>query len=191
MRPYKSGNEKKIYLACSEYSVNLSPTPSFAVELDARAFERLAQCITSLPGIVMGNLARNVVQNVSLRDTVGHSCTKPGRDATKIAEETAVESGERTTGESELRGAVVGKDGVGMLEERDQDQPVVDPMIQMVSRCLRMKPEKASSPNIRHQIETENLGKTFIVRPCNDGTEPEEDTDVGNDDLIILVRART
>lgn len=60
---------------------------------------------------------------------MGHSRTEPGGDAAKIAEETAIKGGERTTGEGELGSTVVREEGVGMLKERDQDQPVVDPAI--------------------------------------------------------------
>ena len=75
----------------------------------------------------MGDLAGNVVQDVSFRDTVGEGRAQPGWDATQIAKKFAVECRESAAGERELRSTVVGKERVSMLEERDQDQPMVNP----------------------------------------------------------------
>jgi hypothetical protein len=63
----------------------------------------------------MRDLARDMVQDVSLRDTMGHSCAEPGRDAAQVAEQAAVEGGEGTTGEGELGGTVMGNEGVSVL----------------------------------------------------------------------------
>jgi hypothetical protein len=75
---------------------------------------------------------------MSFRDTMGHSRTKPGGDAAKIAEETAVKSSKRTTGESELGSAIVWDEGISVLEERNQDQPVIDPVTQMISYSFQL-----------------------------------------------------
>lgn len=75
----------------------------------------------------MGNLARNMVQDVRLRDTVSCVSTNPGHDLATVTEEVTVEGSKSTTGEGELRSTVVGEKGVGVLEERDQYQPMVDP----------------------------------------------------------------
>jgi hypothetical protein len=56
-------------------------------------------------------------------------CADPGHDGAKVAEQTAVESRECTAGEGELGCAVVGEDRVGVLQERDEHKPVVDPTI--------------------------------------------------------------
>jgi hypothetical protein len=75
----------------------------------------------------MGDLAGDMVRDVSFRNTVSQSCAEPAWNATKVAKKAAVESGEGTAGESKFRGPVMGKEGVSMLEECNQDQPVVDP----------------------------------------------------------------
>jgi hypothetical protein len=53
--------------------------------------------------------------------------TNPTSEVTKAAEETAVKGRKRATRESELVCAVVGQNWVGVLEESDQNQPVVNP----------------------------------------------------------------
>jgi len=75
----------------------------------------------------MRDLAGDVVQDVSFTDTMGDCRTQPRWDATQITKELTVKRREGTTGEGELGGTVVGKEGVGMLEECNQDQPVIDP----------------------------------------------------------------
>lgn len=58
---------------------------------------------------------------------MGDCRTQPRRDATQITEELAVKCREGTTGEGELGGTVVGKEGIGMLQECNHDQPMIDP----------------------------------------------------------------
>ena len=77
----------------------------------------------------MRNLARDVVDNVRLRDTMCRERAEPGTDGTKVAKEGTVERRERTTRERELGCAVVWEEGVGVLEEGDEDQPVVRPEV--------------------------------------------------------------
>jgi hypothetical protein len=45
-----------------------------------------------------------------------------------------------------------------------------------------------SIPQIRHEVETENLGEASVVRPCDDSSKPKHNTNVGEDNLIILMR---
>lgn len=77
----------------------------------------------------MRDLAGDVVNDVGLRDSVGGTGADP---AGKLAEEAvathevAVKGREGTTGEGEGGGLVMRKSGVGVLEESDQDEPVVD-----------------------------------------------------------------
>jgi hypothetical protein len=75
----------------------------------------------------MRDLAGDVVQNVSFTNTMGDCRTQPRCDATQFTEELTVKRREGATGEGELGGTVVGKEGVGMLEECNQDQPVINP----------------------------------------------------------------
>jgi hypothetical protein len=75
----------------------------------------------------MGDLAGNVMGNMCLRDTVGGVLSKPAHHAAQVAEEATVERGKGTTSESELRGAVMREERIGVLQERDQNEPVVHP----------------------------------------------------------------
>jgi hypothetical protein len=85
------------------------------------------QGIASLPCIVVRDLAGNVVQDMSFCNTVGECCTQPGWDAAQVTEEFAVERRESAARERKLRSTVMGEDRVSMLEERYQDQPMVNP----------------------------------------------------------------
>ena len=97
------------------------------MKVDSRLSESGSQSIAGLPGIVMRNLAADMVEDVGFGDTVGNSGTDPSSDRAKITEEATVESRESTPGESEFRSTVVGEERVGMLEEGNQNEPVVDP----------------------------------------------------------------
>lgn len=80
----------------------------------------------------MRDLARNVVGDVRFRDSVCRKGAEPSHEAAKVTKKVAVERGQCTARERELRCAIVGQDGVGVLKEGDQDEPVVDPSL----RCL-------------------------------------------------------
>ena len=56
-----------------------------------------------------------------------------------------------------------------MLQEGDEDQPMVD-------------------PEVRHEVESEHLGEAAGVRPPGECTQPDEDDHVGNDDLAEFMR---
>ena len=58
---------------------------------------------------------------------MGESRAQPGWDAAQVTKEFAVERRESAAGERELRSTVVGEERVSVLEERDQDQPMVHP----------------------------------------------------------------
>ena len=75
----------------------------------------------------MRDLARNVVQDVSLGDTIGCVSPNPSHDLATVAQRAAVERSQSTTGECKLWGTVVRENGIGVLQERDHHQPVVDP----------------------------------------------------------------
>ena len=113
--------------ALLEHAVHLRPATGPALELDAGLSEAAAQGSGGLPCVVVGDLAVDVVEDVSLRDAVGGGGTDPAHEAAKVTEEVAVKSGQSTTGEGELGGTVVGQQGVGVLQESDQDEPMVDP----------------------------------------------------------------
>ena len=78
--------------------------------------------------VVVRDLAADVVEDVRLGDAVRRDGADPAHEAAKVAEEAAVEGRERAALEGELALAVVRQEGVGVLEEGDQDEPVVDPV---------------------------------------------------------------
>jgi len=73
-------------LALPEDPVNLSPSTSATIKSDTRAVEFPAKRSTSLPGIVMRDLAGDMMQDMGLRNPVGQSCAEPGWDAAQVAE---------------------------------------------------------------------------------------------------------
>lgn len=75
----------------------------------------------------MGDLAAYVVEHMGLRDTIRSMRADPRHDGAKVAQKVTVEGGKSTTSESKLRSTVVREERVGVLEESDQHQPVVDP----------------------------------------------------------------
>jgi len=77
--------------------------------------------------MVVRDLAVDVVGNVSFRDAMRAGGSDPGHDRSKVTKEVTVISRQGTTGESELPWAIVREEGVGMLQESDQDEPVVNP----------------------------------------------------------------
>lgn len=84
--------------------------------------EELLESICSLPGIVVGDLGRSVVSNMSLADTV----KEPSTD---WAKHVSVNGGKSSSGKSPLFGRVVGQERVGVLQVGDEDEPVVDPKV--------------------------------------------------------------
>lgn len=78
--------------------------------------------------MVVWDLAVDVMENMRLRDTMSNGSTDPTHEASKISKEVAVQGRKRAAREGELTRAVVGKKRVSMLEECDEDKPVVDPI---------------------------------------------------------------
>lgn len=75
----------------------------------------------------MRDLAVDMVGDVSLRDTVGAGSSDPGHDRPEVAKEVTIISRQGSTGESELASPIVRDEGVGVLQESDQHEPVIDP----------------------------------------------------------------
>lgn len=82
--------------------------------------------------VVVGDLAVDVVQDVRLRDAVSGDAAEPAHQATEVAERAAIQRRESAALEREFALAVTGKDRVGVLQERDQDEPVVDPVKEFI-----------------------------------------------------------
>jgi len=73
------------------------------------------------------DLARDMVQDVSLRNTVSSMCSDPAHDAAQITEKATVQGSKGATGEGELRATVMREERVSVLQKGDQDKPMVDP----------------------------------------------------------------
>jgi len=108
---------------------------------------------------------------VRLRNSVRQDPTEPAEEWTGATEKRAVEGGERTTLEIECGAAVVREVGVSVLEEGDQNEPVVD-------------------PEVRDTVDAGHLQEPTGHRPVDKSTNPEENTDVTDDDLVVLVGSK-
>ena len=75
----------------------------------------------------MRHAASDVVRNVRLRDAVCRPRAKPAPEAASAAEQVAVDGREGAAGEGKGTSAVVREERVGVLEEGDENEPVVDP----------------------------------------------------------------
>ena len=87
----------------------------------------MQRCV-GLPRVVVRDLGGDVVRDVRLGDSVredGAEQAHYGAEGAGATHEVTVHCGERTSGEGEGGGAVVGEHGVGVLEEGDHDEPAV------------------------------------------------------------------
>lgn len=136
--------------------------------------------------VVVGNLAGNMVKDMSLWDTMGSVGANPAHDTAKIAENVTVERSKSTTGKCELWGTVMGKDRICVLKEGNQDEPVVYPRVKFeLVGCVRMQIEDA--PEIRDDINSENLPNTKTRSHRRNYSEPEDDTSIGPNNLPVLM----
>ena len=119
--------EKAKYLALLVDTVNLGPPRVTSLQLDTGTSETGPQSIGGFPGMVMRDLAVDMVGDVSLRDAVGTGGSDPGHERSKVAKEVTIISGQGTAGESDLSWTIMRETGVGVLQESDQHEPVVDP----------------------------------------------------------------
>jgi len=71
-------------LALLEDTINLSPPRVTSLKFDTSACEASPQRIGGFPGIVMGDLAVDMMGDVSLRNTMGAGGSDPGHDRTKV-----------------------------------------------------------------------------------------------------------
>jgi len=79
--------------------------------------------------MVMRDLAVDMVSDVGLRDAVGTGGTNPGHNGSEVTKEIAIVGRQGTTGEGELARTIMWEEGVSVLQERDQHEPVIDPEI--------------------------------------------------------------
>jgi len=76
----------------------------------------------------MRDLAGHMVRDMRLGDAMCSMGTKPAHQLAAIAHQVAIQGGQSTTGKRELGKAVMGDEGIGVLQECDQHQPVIDPV---------------------------------------------------------------
>ena len=77
--------------------------------------------------MVVRDLAVDMVGDVSLGDTVRAGGSNPGHYGSEVTKEVTVISRQGTTGECKLAHTIMREEGVGVLQESDQHEPVVDP----------------------------------------------------------------
>jgi hypothetical protein len=115
-------------LALVEDTTNLRPSAGATLKVDTVLRKARTEGCRSFPRVVVRNLRADMVKNVGLGDAVRRRRADPGSNGSKVTEERAVECRERATRECVRLRAVVRQNGVRVLEERDEDQPVVDPV---------------------------------------------------------------
>ena len=124
--------------------------------------------------IVMRDLAGNVMADVGLRDTMSSRSTNPTGDSTDDARSThkdTIMSGKGTTREGEGGSGIMGKCRVGVLEEGDEDEPVVN-------------------PKVRHQVDTEGVEEAESLDAQGNTDEPDSNTNIGLDDAAVLMGSK-
>lgn len=119
--------------------------------------EEVLECLCGLPGVVVRDLGRGVVGDVSLANTV----KDPSTDK---AHESSVNGSKGTSGKSPLLGTVVRKRGVGVLKVGDEDEPVVD-------------------VEVWDTVDDEHLGEAPLDGPVGETGNDGTDSNVGHDDL--------
>ena len=119
--------EKEEYLALLVDTVNLTPSGVASLQLDAGTSETSSQGVCGFPGMVMRDLAVDMVGNVGLRDAVGAGGSDPGHDGSEVTKEVTIVRRQGTTRESELISTIVREEGVCVLQESDHHKPMIDP----------------------------------------------------------------
>ena len=76
----------------------------------------------------MRDLAVHVMRYVRLRDPVGECRRQPSHHGTQVSQKVPIICRQRASWEGELPRTVVWEEGIGVLKEGDQDDPVVDPI---------------------------------------------------------------
>jgi len=142
------------------------------MELDAGTTKTSPQGVGSFPGMVMRDLAVDVMGNVSLRDTVGACGSDPGHDGSEATEEVTIVSRQGTAREGELVSTIVREEGVGVLQESDHHEPVVDPGNRHESRSTA-RLDARHVPEVRNDVGTEDLKESKLVDRVVQADNPE------------------
>lgn len=134
-------------LALLVNTIDFCPSRIASLQLDAGTSKTSPQGIGGIPGMVMRDLAVDVVGNMGLRDTMCAGSGDPAHDGSEIPKEAAIVGRQGTTGKSELARTIMGKERVGVLQERDQNKPVINPGKASIS--LKPWMEKGGIPHTR------------------------------------------
>ena len=108
--------------------------------------------IAGLVGVVEGDVADIVVQDVSLDDAVEDVAA----DETKVT----VDGGSSATGEVPDLGLVVRKSGVGVLQEGDGNQPVVHPQVRDTVPDEQVEPAELGADGVQEGTSEEETQVT-------------------------------
>ena len=171
----RATSERFTNLALLVDTIDFGPSGIASLKFDAGTSKTSPQGIGGVPGMVMRDLAVNVVGNVSLRYTMCASCSDPGHDGTKVTKEVAIIGGQSTTGECELAGTIMREEGVSVLQERDHHEPVISP-----GEGLAQEPKSGRRyvPKIRNKVGTEDLEETKPIDRVVQSGHPEQDANV-------------
>ena len=134
----------------------------------------------------MWDLTVDVMRYMRLRDPMGECGRQPSHDRTQVPQKTSIERCQCASWKGKLAGTVVGKEGISMLEECNQDNPVVYPIDAKICQRPGMESEQGS-PKIRGQVNLEYLKESELPNRAVQSGRPKEDPDIRNDDLHPLL----
>jgi hypothetical protein len=104
----------------------------------------------------MRDLARNMVSYMGFRDAMRHGRANPTHKRAEVAKQITIKRRQGTTRECELPGTIVWQQRIGMLQEGDEDQPVVHP-VRTYSVNVKVENHVDDSPEIGYKVQAEHL----------------------------------
>jgi hypothetical protein len=75
----------------------------------------------------MRNFARNVMSDMSFRNSMCYSRTDPTHERAEVTKQVTIKSGQGSPSERELLGTVVRHQRVSVLQKGDEHKPVIRP----------------------------------------------------------------
>jgi hypothetical protein len=121
--------------------------------------------------MVMRDFRTEVMQHMRLRNSVSQGAPKPPKKGASTTKQASIHSRKRATLEVERSRTVVWDQWIGVLEQGDQNDPVVD-------------------PKIREEVDTRHLPKATSGRPVGEDTEPEKNSNIADDNLGALMSSK-
>ncbi len=121
--------------------------------------------------IVMRDLAGNMVHYMGFRGAMRHGRANPTHERTKVAKYITIKRCQSTTRECELFGAVVRQQRIGMLQEGNENHPVVHP-VQTYLSDEKIENHVNHSPEIGYEVQAEHLWKSRLVYPGRKSAKP-------------------